>query len=486
WKPIAESIKKHSNEKELVVDLFLGSGVTCLESISLNRNFIGYDLNPMAIFISNNTSQNHFDENIFLEELNKIKSELELFFSKLYSSSENCGHCNKNLIINHLNIGPTYKGKEEGVFYCLDCGKKTKKRRSLTVKEKKDLKKQYPITKWIPSKTIPTKFYKDRFSYKGIKNVIDFYTNRNLYALSELLNVIKESDLKYRDLFLIAFSNTLLHASKLKSENVRPLSVNNYWVPDDYMEENVWLRFLERSKLVLESKRNLQKRFNEVKRVGDYKLMNMSSFKTKFRKGEVDYIITDPPYGDAIQYSELSLIWNSWFNRDFEIEEEVIINPVQNKGVVEYLSLLENSIREASRILKNKGKFTLCFHNKEFSIWEGILSLFKKYGFILDDIEIIETLGNSYNNNWSKFSPKSDIYLTFIKSKSNIKHYSKEISLVDLIKAELKKSKNISEIYDSLTSRLIWEIYYNNYKIDLSKLTIKKLNEIILDLKNGN
>jgi len=383
-------------------------------------------------------------------------------------------------------MGPKFKNKEEGVFYCLDCGKNTKKRRELNKKEKISLRKEHKISKWTPSKKIPSKFYKDRFSYKGVKNITDFYTSRNLLALSELLYIIKTSKFKYEDLFLIAFSNTLLHASKLKSENVRPLSVNNYWIPDDYMEENVFLRFLERTDLVLESKKNLQKRFNEIKNIGDYELMNKSSFKTRFKDGEVDYIITDPPYGDAIQYSELSLIWNSWFNKEFEIKEEVIINPVQNKGVTEYLGLLENSIKEASRILKDKGKFTLCFHNKDFSIWEGILSIFKKYTFVLENIDIIDTLGNSYNNNWSKFSPKSDIYLTFTKKDFNTDSYYKKILLENLIKKEIKKSQDISKIYDSLTSTLIWEIYYNEHKLDLSKLTIKKLNELILKIKDGN
>jgi hypothetical protein len=214
--------------------------------------------------------------------------------------------------------------------------------------------------------------------------------------------------------------------------------------------------------------------------------MNESSFKTKFKDGEVDYIITDPPYGDAIQYSELSLIWNSWFNKKFKVKDEVIINPVQNKGVTEYLSLLENSIKEASRILKYDGKFTLCFHNKDFSIWEGILSIFKKYNFKLEDIDIVGTLGNSYNNNWSKFSPKSDVYLTFIKKKHDSSGYCQEISLDNLIKAEIKKSQDISDIYDSLTHTLIWETYYNKHKLDLSKLTIKNLNELILKMKNGN
>ena len=61
-----------------------------------------------------------------------------------------------------------------------------------------------------------------------------------------LLDCIKSLNSEYEDLLMLAFTNTVLHISKLKGENVRPLGVNNYWVPDDFIEENVWFRFMDR------------------------------------------------------------------------------------------------------------------------------------------------------------------------------------------------------------------------------------------------
>ena len=61
-------------------------------------------------------------------------------------------------------------------------------------------------------------------------------------------------------LLLLAFTNTVLHVSKLKGENVRPLGVNNYWIPDDHIEENVWFRYVERVKLVCDAKEIQQQR----------------------------------------------------------------------------------------------------------------------------------------------------------------------------------------------------------------------------------
>jgi DNA modification methylase len=45
-------IKRYSSEEELIFDPFVGGGTTGLESMLLNRKFLGYDINPFAIFIS--------------------------------------------------------------------------------------------------------------------------------------------------------------------------------------------------------------------------------------------------------------------------------------------------------------------------------------------------------------------------------------------------------------------------------------------------
>lgn len=489
WKPIANCIKRFSKAGDLVVDLFLGSGVTCLESINQNRNFMGYDLNPMAIFISENTVNQNFNKDQFIEEREKIQKKLEPFFRELYSSKDICPKCGANLIINHLNIGPKYKNKEEGIFFCENCGKKESLlKRKLNIIDLEQIERDYKITKWIPKSEFPSKFYKDRFSYKGIKKVTDFYTKRNVYALSELLHIIKNSDLKYKNLFLIAFSNTLLHASRLKSENVRPLNVNNYWIPDDYMEENVWLRFLERLNLVLNSKIYLKERFASAKSIGWYKIYNQSSIKTNLREGEVDYIITDPPYGDTIQYSELSFIWNSWLEKEFNTKEEIIINPIQKKGVSEYIGLLESSIIEVKRILRKGGKITFCFHNKDMTIWREVLNLFKKYEFNLEDVEVFSTLKNSYNNNWAEFSPKSDMYITFENSPIKNINISQPVPFAELIKLELKNNpqKNVSQIYDSVISNFIKSSYSLNTYDENIKTNIKDLKEVMYNLQNGN
>jgi hypothetical protein len=487
WRPIRNSITKYSKIGDTVVDLFLGSGVTALESIIIRRNFIGFDLNPMSIFITENTIFHDFDESEFKHELLEIKKCVENTVNDLYLADTKCENCNEPLMLDHLNIGPKFGDSIYGYFYCLKCGKEKTKTKLLVDKEQ--LRKSFQprdLTFWYPDISFPKKFYKDRFSYKGIKNIADMYTPRNFYFLSYLLHVLYSLNLKYRKLFLLAFSNTVLHASKLKGENVRPLGVNNYWIPDDYIEENPWTRFEDRVSKVLKAKKILKERIKEIE-LGDYKLYNQSSVHTGIPTRSVDYIITDPPYGEAIQYSELSFVWNAWLNNTYDTKEEVIINPIQNKGKQEFFLLLDKIVKEAKRILKKDKFLTLCFHNKDLSIWHGILNIFKKYKFTLEYIEIEDTLGNSYNKNWASYSPKADIYLTFKKGGYKSKGYE-EYNLDDFLK-NIKKSdfeEKGPKIYENIIVNLIYEIYYNDYEVDLSKLCLEDIIKGVEDIKNAN
>ena len=52
---VSHYIKRYCPEKGILLDPFMGSGVSLLEAIFNNRFAIGVDLNPMAHFITYNT-----------------------------------------------------------------------------------------------------------------------------------------------------------------------------------------------------------------------------------------------------------------------------------------------------------------------------------------------------------------------------------------------------------------------------------------------
>lgn len=490
WYIVEKYINNYSTVGELVMDPFCGSGCTGLEAVINGRNFIGQDLNPAALRVSSGTLENKLIFEDLENEFKRIENTCKTEIMSLYCSEDFCLKCGKPLYFKNVNIGPKFNDEYSGTIYCQECNSKAIKK-SLTIKEIIDMKtaNEKLISKWVPTVRFPEKFYKDRFSYKGIHLVTDMYTNRNLYALSILRDAIMETENeKNKRMLELAFSNTVLHVSKLKSENVRPLGVNNYWVPDDFYEENVWFRFQERFKNIIISKKQQEIRENEkkvtVKSIGEWRLDKKSALDSMGIE-VIDYFFTDPPYGDAIQYSELSFIWNAWFNESYETEEEVIINPVQSKGANEFQELLGTSLEKIYMALKNDRYFTLCFQNKNSNIWEAVIQKCKQLGFVLRDISIYDTYGSPFNKSWANFSPKADIYVTFQKCTINPEDFYRENETVEgIIKQisyymqEHQINKDNNKLYDLTIAYLIWAMYYNLSGLDVKGFDIKKFTKL--------
>lgn len=487
WFVIERYIDEYSKKGDLVLDPFCGSGIIGAEAVLKGRNFVGYDLNPVAVFISENTLENNFDSKVFQKEFKILEEVVRDKVMSLYKM--NGGYC--------IYAIPGKKNKKDYNCVLGDYNFNNKKKIKLS-DSKLTPKISIPKNLWFPDKEFPEKFYKDRFSYKGVKKVSDMFTKRNLVALAILFQEIKKLDLRYKKLFLLAFTNTLLHVSKLKAENVRPLSVNNYWIPDDYIEENVWWRFADRAKNIKLAKESVVKRKKDygISHLGEFNLHNKSSLKMKDIKDDsISYILTDPPYGEAVQYSELSFIWNCWLEKEFNIKDEVIINPVQKKGYKEFNKQIESFVGEAHRVLKNGGYFTLCFQNKDIRIWLGIVQLIKDYNFKLVDIDVFDTFGNPYNKNWAKFSPKSDFYVTFQKTNEKMKAgevetiYPERIikDIVTHLEGKNKKVLDLNKGYDLFVAITISEIFRKNTVLDNDKLSLKDIILMFSNfIKNGN
>jgi len=206
---------------------------------------------------------------------------------------------------------------------------------------------------------------------------------------------------------------------------------------------------------------------------------------SEIKDGSVDYVITDPPYGDTIQYSELSYIWNCWLEKEFNIEKEVIINPVQDKGVNEYYNQLVSFIGEVKRVLKKNAYFTLAFHNKDLKIWISLAELIRDHGMELEDISSFDTFGSPYNKNWAKFSPKSDFYVTFINRRVVKKLTPKKIyprQIANEITKYLGKNNgklfSLNKAYDVFVGVVISKIFDGSQVADHERLSIKNITNL--------
>ena len=144
---------------------------------------------------------------------------------------------------------------------------------------------------------------------------------------------------------------------------------------------------------------------------------------------------------------------------------------------------IKTTVREAKALKKEK-YFTLCFQNKDFIIWKNIIEKCKELGFKLEDISIYDTYGNPYNKYWSKFSPKSDIYVTFKKTDKPLKSrfFKENINLEQLIYEVADYTldvKDNNKIYDLTVAYIIWSLFYNEGTMNITDFNLKQFIKYI-------
>ncbi len=256
---VRQYIEHYTNKNEIVFDPFVGSGVTAIEAIRLERKAIALDLDPIAILITRVTAK-PIDLKKVDQTYKNIKNKIDNEIGKFFETE--CKYCHNLAKISHV-VWEINEPKE--IWYDCLC----KKKRQHKKPNKADLK----LIEDINNKKIPYWYPKTKMSYnngsaflKAEKTtyIYELFTKRNLYALSLIYQEIEKiNDKNIKDLFKFAFSGNLAISSKLNRKNVggysskgRGWTIHSYWVPDEYFEQNVLDDFERRfQKIILKYKK---------------------------------------------------------------------------------------------------------------------------------------------------------------------------------------------------------------------------------------
>jgi adenine-specific DNA methylase len=98
----------------------------------------------------------------------------------------------------------------------------------------------------------------------------------------------------------------------------------------------------------------------------------------------VHVAVTDPPYHDDVQYSELSLPLRSWAELSTaHLSAEASVNQAleHNSGKDEYEDLLARIFAEVRRTLKPTGHLILSYANREPEAWVALFCSLNRAGF---------------------------------------------------------------------------------------------------------
>lgn len=261
---------------------------------------------------------------------------------------------------------------------------------------------------------------------------------------------------KIRNLLLITFTANLGQSSKMvwviskrKGQTLDKREVGSwthhfYWNPTTFFEVNPWRGYKTRFNKTLRAKKNYYKRrkknslkpclgpnFSQFRdKRSNTLIINASAESMILPDSSVDYIFADPPYGDSVQYYELSRLWNGWLDLNSvsvkkHETEELIINHRQNKDKDHYAQKLKHIFRECYRVLKEGRIMTVTFHNTDIEIRNILIEAALKSGFELNGILFQMPPRRSLKAylHYEK-TPTGDYFLKFRKITENGTKYS--------------------------------------------------------------
>jgi hypothetical protein len=119
---------------------------------------------------------------------------------------------------------------------------------------------------------------------------------------------------------------------------------------------------------------------------------------TIYENSSFDLVITDPPFGNNVQYAELADFFHVWLRlalkdryKELELELtpkslEAVDNPVRNPEDPQafYQKLLTSVWGECGRILKPGGLLAFTFHHSQDEPWVSVLESLFEAGFYLE------------------------------------------------------------------------------------------------------
>lgn len=129
----------------------------------------------------------------------------------------------------------------------------------------------------------------------------------------------------------------------------------------------------------------------------------------------IDYIFTDPPFGENIFYADLNFLVESWHRVFTDAKPEAIIDRFKHKALPEYQHLMQRCFAEYHRVLKPGRWMTVVFSNSKASVWNAIQVALQQAGFVVAEVTALDKLQGSYRQVTSTTAVKQDLVISAYK-----------------------------------------------------------------------
>jgi DNA modification methylase len=307
-----------------------------------------------------------------------------------------------------------------------------------------------------------------RAGTSGFRTVGELFTKRNLWALAAIRAAICQvENVPVRDALIFALTGITLNSSKMyqERENGRSIAKGSYYIPQIFREmvATNGFDYKVESQLLpaFEEIADINVRHSCISTQSATDLVTIPS-------NSIDYVFTDPPYAEKVQYGELNFVWEAWLDFDTSWhDEEIIVNEVRGKTAADWAAMMKQAMAECFRVLKPGRWLSLCYHDTSEGTWALVQDIMAEVGFVVDksgSTLFIDTGQKSYNQINADKTTKRDLVLNFRKPRSGEFVITRKVDgrtfsdlgtqvIRDYLTAHPGSTKD--RIYDALISSLV-------------------------------
>ena len=359
--------------------------------------------------------------------------------SQRVKDSFSCPHCGADLGKRDLNLafdtildGPNREAKRrprrKPVLIKATCGTK-KTTKSVEQSDIKIIEKiaDLPYPKNAPDIAFPDMQMTrvGRMKTTNVTHVHDLFLPRTIQVLSrffEKVNAVENASIR-KTLKIIA-QHQFVNASVMN--RYRPASsfgnsplTGVFYVSSLVAEANVF-DLLQGS--INRIKRMEKSAWGKLHGKGDNVIISAGDTANinGIRNSSIDYIFTDPPFGENIYYSDLNYLVESWYGVISDANPEAIVDRVKNKGIPEYQRLMHGCFAEYYRVLKPGRWMTVVFSNSRAAVWNAIQVALQQVGFVVAEVTTLDKVHLSFQQVVSPNAIKQDLVISAYKPNSEL------------------------------------------------------------------
>jgi predicted RNA methylase len=278
-----------------------------------------------------------------------------------------------------------------------------------------------PLPIEVPQVSIPHMHMtheRARMDQAGVTRVSHFYLPRAANSLGQLWRKASaQSDVRLRHMLLFFVEQAIWTMSILNRYRPTGYSQVNqqlggvYYVPAQISEPS--------PRYVLDGKLDrLVDAFRDAGSTrGPFAVSTGDCAHLSVPDRSVDYIFTDPPFGENIYYADLNFLVESWHRVATNATPEAIIDQAKAKKLVDYQALMEGCFREYARVLKPGRWMTVVFHNSSNAVWNAIQESIQRAGFVVADVRTMDKQQASYRQVTS-MAVKQDLVISAYKPRA--------------------------------------------------------------------